>query len=362
MRLTIRQPWLGMRAGIRPRRGIAFTRAALSNAGAGARVPGAWHRLPIALAWRRRGRDRLLTILRMLASTPPSRADRPREVRTHHESRLVVTRLFAGHVFHETGSAPLVATPLMSRHLPAADRPRIEAAQPRMKPRVEVRSRFDPLQTRHPHLSAGVQTTATRARGFPIALPSRLSRLVPEADTRVAGVTRNVQPAAQPHAVNPRQGARSAPPAAGRAWPFRGVVIRDAAVSHSPHKVVAAAAPMAMRRPAGVGSPAAPALVTSAFLSQGAPPLVWRTPRTPMPSESAAAIQPGSRVAPPEVATISREVHGASRGHSVDDMTAVNRAPAATPALSGPAIDRLAEDVMRRIERRIRIERERRGV
>jgi hypothetical protein len=31
-------------------------------------------------------------------------------------------------------------------------------------------------------------------------------------------------------------------------------------------------------------------------------------------------------------------------------------------ALSGPAIDRLAEDVMHRIERRIRIERERRGL
>jgi hypothetical protein len=31
-------------------------------------------------------------------------------------------------------------------------------------------------------------------------------------------------------------------------------------------------------------------------------------------------------------------------------------------ALTGPAMDRLAEDVMQRIERRIRIERERRGL
>jgi hypothetical protein len=31
-------------------------------------------------------------------------------------------------------------------------------------------------------------------------------------------------------------------------------------------------------------------------------------------------------------------------------------------ALDGPIIDRLAEDVMQRIERRLRIERERRGI
>ena len=36
--------------------------------------------------------------------------------------------------------------------------------------------------------------------------------------------------------------------------------------------------------------------------------------------------------------------------------------PAAVLRLEGPALDRLAEDVMQRIERRVRIERERRGM
>jgi hypothetical protein len=38
------------------------------------------------------------------------------------------------------------------------------------------------------------------------------------------------------------------------------------------------------------------------------------------------------------------------------------RDTSSAPALDGPAIDRLADNVMQRIERRIRIERERRGL
>jgi len=43
-------------------------------------------------------------------------------------------------------------------------------------------------------------------------------------------------------------------------------------------------------------------------------------------------------------------------------VTKTESVRAAMLPLSGPAIDRLAEDVMYRIERRIRIERERRGL
>jgi hypothetical protein len=36
--------------------------------------------------------------------------------------------------------------------------------------------------------------------------------------------------------------------------------------------------------------------------------------------------------------------------------------PARLPVFEGPALDRLADDVMQRIDRRVRIERERRGL
>lgn len=83
-------------------------------------------------------------------------------------------------------------------------------------------------------------------------------------------------------------------------------------------------------------------------------PIVWRNQRRDearAESESSAGYAPGNSSRTP-----------AGLPHSRDEAPAAAPAPAAIPAPVALNLDRLAEDVMRRIDKRTRIERERRGM
>ena len=96
----------------------------------------------------------------------------------------------------------------------------------------------------------------------------------------------------------------------------------------------------------------------AAAIRRDAVPLEWRSraPIAAVPESADATIRPKgtpSNPSPPAAITVATEP--ATRVAPI--------APAAPPPkIEGPALDRLAEDVMQRIERRVRIERERRGI
>jgi hypothetical protein len=84
-------------------------------------------------------------------------------------------------------------------------------------------------------------------------------------------------------------------------------------------------------------------------------PIVWRKAQSNSDPSLPPAAQFEGATSRPGAAPVS--VHAAEPARSITNA-------AATPALKldGPALDRLAEDVMKRIDRRMRIERERRGI
>jgi hypothetical protein len=90
------------------------------------------------------------------------------------------------------------------------------------------------------------------------------------------------------------------------------------------------------------------------------PALVWRSTRPTAPNTPAQLIQPS---ASSDGSRFNQHAHpSAPSSAPLTPVTKTDSVRAAMLPLSGPAIDRLAEDVMQRIERRIRIERERRGL
>ena len=85
-------------------------------------------------------------------------------------------------------------------------------------------------------------------------------------------------------------------------------------------------------------------------------PTIWRSPSVPDRAGTPAALVP----APARLGTAAGEASpGFTPAHQAPSPA---RIPAAAPRLDAAALDRLAEDVMTRIERRVRIERERRGL
>jgi len=95
--------------------------------------------------------------------------------------------------------------------------------------------------------------------------------------------------------------------------------------------------------------------------SARAPELVWRA----APSAIATAVERRANVASDAVAGTgpSHAIAGdAGVPHDVRAALAPTLAPASSNVLDPALIDRLADDVIRRVERRVRIDRERRGL
>jgi hypothetical protein len=109
--------------------------------------------------------------------------------------------------------------------------------------------------------------------------------------------------------------------------------------------------------------PASPPSVNTQSIPAPAPALVWRTIRSVSVPQGApgVSVQAAARGPAADAPRGARQAEAVTQGRVPAATVASAVAPPA-PALSGPAIDRLAEDVMQRIERRIRIERERRGL
>ena len=91
-----------------------------------------------------------------------------------------------------------------------------------------------------------------------------------------------------------------------------------------------------------------------------APELIWRQAQPPKPAESHDAASPAARTAGGEpTSTTSSRTTGVAG--FVPDAPSVHK-PMRLSDLEASFVDRLADDVIRRVERRTRIERERRGL
>jgi hypothetical protein len=108
--------------------------------------------------------------------------------------------------------------------------------------------------------------------------------------------------------------------------------------------------------PQPVASPAVAALVMPA-----SPSLLWRSLRTAASPVTPPPAQSAHHAVTADSVRSTLQTQPAASSPIPTARAAVESGRAVLP-LSGPAIDHLAEDVMRRIERRIRIERERRGL
>jgi hypothetical protein len=87
-------------------------------------------------------------------------------------------------------------------------------------------------------------------------------------------------------------------------------------------------------------------------LAMLAPPLVWRTPLATAPTTTSAS--PGLVDAPARQA----EAHTVAAPPALSTETPVALSPTLDPTL----VERMTDDVIRRIDYRMRIERERRGL
>jgi len=308
-----------------------------------------WPPRAIGLIWRVRPRR---------AETPPAPAAAGRaaapgpsvherihtRVETHHLHSL--ERQVAGAPPASTPAAAGPVVSLQSRHLHvrvlhappgAAALPRPSPVQPtpmRLRtPIREVAVRRPPPSVRRAEPAAAAALAAPRPR-------LRVARQWPGAAVRPAPSASQVQPAA----AAPRR-LRATPPTPRR-------VERQAA---APELMLAPE----RAAPRGRGPARAPAPLPAAAAPEGAvirPPLVWRA-RPP----AATAAPLGAEIATVEPGPAARAPGGGAAEPPAAAAAARGR-PAPLPALDPAFTARLAEDVMRRIERSLRIERERRGL
>ena len=87
-------------------------------------------------------------------------------------------------------------------------------------------------------------------------------------------------------------------------------------------------------------------------------PLVWRKSEPPIPEPAAAAGGAASPTATPVATPAMRNIPPAAPAYAPQQVREAVRAN----LLDGAVADRLADDVIRRVEKRLRIERERRGL
>jgi hypothetical protein len=341
---------------IRPRRGIAFRWFAWRE---DSDPPRAWARSPVALAWRRRQRNRLPMIVRTLAAAaaPAVQATKIQDVR--RETWLTLTRLFERHVSLESRALTIAPAILAARQAPPGGAPpslpaRGQHSRTTSRPRVEQQR---PVMQR-PAVSAptGSKETPGRAAGHVVRLAHRQS-VVRDARPPVARRSNRQTGSPSATAVAPSPAAQPA------AWPtqrLRRVASRANHQSSSPGRLSMPPAPIATRRSAQPPQPLVSAAV-AALMMPVSPALVWRSVRTAASPATNFPTQSTQHPATGDSARPSLQVQPAVSSPMVTARTAAETERAAL-ALTGPAMDRLAEDVMQRIERRIRIERERRGL
>jgi hypothetical protein len=104
-------------------------------------------------------------------------------------------------------------------------------------------------------------------------------------------------------------------------------------------------------------------ITRAALAHPSTPPLVWRAPAAPSPTPVTSGLGPWHATG-----TAARAAHVATtppEGTSMTRVSLPSRAPSASSddvPLGRAQMERIADDVMRRIDRRQRIERERRGM
>jgi len=356
MKTIIRRSSFGARVRIRPRRGMASRWTTLSIQGAAG--PRAWARLPIALAWRRRRRERLVHLVRILtaATTPASPVERRTEVR--RQDWLTVTRRFERHLSFE--SRRLTSSPPTTRHPMRRGRDWVVAvaagaAARRHLPMLPLVERLQASMTR---VSAPVRRESI-GRGSPLASPARRSIRQP-----IVGSTRPRVASRSPGHSDVSGSSLQRPSLEARqsSWPTRTCRAISAPVVDAPSQRVRRVVPAVWtdtRRAASISAPPSPAAVV--MMRTASPALVFRTsgPAVATPANpQSPSVHPA---APSEQGRFSTQGPSSAAGIPAAHAAAESVRSTLTP-LSGPAMDRLAEDVMHRIERRIRIERERRGL
>jgi hypothetical protein len=373
MKFIIRRSSIGARMRIKHRRGIASRWSAmLADVHALSRV---WARSPLALAWRRRQRERVTTIVRTRPAAAGSAPESARTLENHRETWLTLTRLFERHISFESRPAISAAQRLPGPSVAARSIPLAGYAGTDTGPRPSLTKRTLADDVR----PFGARSFAPAATGSLVSPPrvadSLSTGLVRETGGRNSesrlepGKLRHVRhlrhvrqlrrfEADQPLQFQPAGARRASSPAQLRR-PI-GIVARGTIGELSPRRRLTSARAAIVSRGATSSSPPT-ATAAAIAMAVHSTPLVWRTTPPASPASANQPVRQMDRSATSDGMSFNQHVQG-SAPSSTSMARATDVARTAMPPLSGPVMDRLAEDVMQRIERRIRIERERRGL
>jgi len=354
MKTIIRHAAFGARMRICPRRCLASKWMMLANLGAAG--PRAWGRSPIAFVWRRRRRERAISMVRLLAASKGALPQRERITERRTENWLTLTRLFERYVSFGRPQDALTQ-PVAETRVHEHGRIQGVAAAPGVVRHLTTRQRMEQVST------SGTRVSAATGRAVADPMP----RIAAAA---TLSIRQSTDGDAGSH-IAPRHSRRA--DVQGPILQRRSVaalqtprlLTRRRAITVSVvgpssarlHRIVAA--PIAHRHIAlNALPPAIPAAV--AMTANASPHLIFRVTRS-----AAEAAHPADHAIPSAATAVTagfRSENAASTAPPPSMRAATESARSTALPLSGPAIDRLAEDVMYRIERRIRIERERRGL
>lgn len=342
---------------------LAASRFASSRRGNGLGSPDAW--LPLALRWRRKRKQ--LDNVRSVRAATPAAAITTTTVKTN--TSFAHTHLhFAPRAIDRTIHERLLRTVSRTRThlfvhqspLPSGERARVRGGTAATTVRDVLRiERTSLMTTTHTATFAMQSRRANRPLRVVHARPAAISRFAasataPERSPRIRipiPVPTTVRPAAalRPHPLfeHPRKTAtrNERLPSPERPLWMHSRELRIFRLHH------AASVEMATPRRSPESRPAPPATAARA------PELVWRkAPRAQSETASEAVANPPVSVSRPPVRSAAVPEPGpeASRRSARGALQAADFDPA--------LLDRLTDDVIRRVERRVRIERERRGL
>jgi len=356
MRRILRE-WRRVRVRIRARRRMVAGRVAW-HAGDGNAIADAWSRLPLALAWRRRRRDRAVRLSRIVqASGSHAAVQRLTQVRS--ERWLTFIRRHAErHATYETHSVRQTAIRIAHITLRAPSQVRSDVTRGpgafRMAAALEAR-RGSAVRDELPLAHGRVRFR----RPSVIVVPPRASHRTTVVWPAPSANREYVRWWSTGASVR-RSASRLEVPQAAAAFRSRlsrlqTSVIRSGSARQSP---VAFATTTVRHRTSSDQPTGVPRLHEVSQVES--PALVWRSTRTATADAPAGLATKGASSASPIQPVSAREQLTPPFAAAAAVLTR-EQTSGASP-LSGPAIDRLAEDVLGRIERRIRIERERRGL
>lgn len=350
------RPWSRSHIRIRPRRGIASKWVAFLDDGDPALRP--WTRPPIALTWRRRLRERLITLVRVLSPSASRTPDAARVTHLRYETRFTLTRLFQRHVLFETRRMRAAALPAPEPRSPAVINPRVEPLTTGVRSAAPTQPRLERRRTpfvRPDAPAAAASSKPSISAAIPAAKLSIQESLVWGPARRLT--RRTTSPArADVTAV-------WAAPAGAIPTPRPSRLLRPIAAraldAPSPRLRLDSPAATIVRRAGAISAQPPVSAATAAMITVASPALVWRATRPAAPDASVQRIQPSGLS---DASRFNQHPQPSIPSSPPMPVTRTESVRATMLPLSGPAIDRLAEDVMYRIERRIRIERERRGL